>query len=252
MPTSDPSPERDFPAASYEETPDGYYDRVFRRGRGVQWFWHRERFRRVDASLPGAGRLLDVGCGPGTFLGQFAARFARRVGLDLAVGQIDYARRTYVGPGLEFRAADVREARLEGGFDAAVSIEVIEHLPRASAARMLEALRDSLAEGGILVLTTPNRRSHWPLLERLVSWRGPVDYRLQHINLYDRRRLRREVEDAGLEVLETRTFFVVAPFVAALSTGLAEAILRWERRFLPAAGCELLLVARRPKVGKRG
>ena len=42
------------------------------------------------------------------------------------------------------------------------------------------------------------------------------------------------------------SFFVVAPFAAAVSAALAGLLLRAERRILPRLGCELLLVARRP------
>jgi SAM-dependent methyltransferase len=239
--------EREFPAASYDETPAGYYDHAYRRGRGVQWFWHHERFRTVESALPARGKaLLDVGCGPGTFLGSFARGFESRLGLDLAAAQIDYASRAYGGPGTEFRVADLRDARLSDRFDAVVAIEVVEHLPRAVVASLLAATREALVPGGTLVLTTPNRRSHWPALEQLVSRLGPVDYREQHINLYDRERLRSEVVAAGFEAVTVRTFFVLAPFLASVSTAFARRVLAGERRWLPAAGCELLLVARRP------
>jgi SAM-dependent methyltransferase len=239
---SDPA----FPADAYDAIAPGYYDLAYRRGRGVQWFWHRERFRQVERSLPGGGALLDIGCGPGTFLGHYATGYMRRLGLELSAAQVAYAREHYGRAGCEFRVADLREARLDERFDAVVAIEVIEHLPASAARSLLEDLREVLAPGGTLVLATPNRRSHWPLLERVVSRLGPVDYVPQHINLYDAERLRREVEAAGFESVVVRTFFVAAPFLAALSTRLAERALAWEQRRLASAGCELLLVARRP------
>jgi SAM-dependent methyltransferase len=236
-----------FDAASYDRIAPGYYDRAYRRKRGVQAFWQRQRLQLVEAQLPaGASAVLDVGCGPGTFLGNLKRPPQRRLGLDLAAGQIEYARATYAGAGLEFRVQDVRTLAIDERFDAAVSVEVIEHLPAAAAAELLAAIRGALRPGGVLVLTTPNRRSHWPLVERLVSRLGPVDYRAQHINLYDAARLACEVVASGFEVTSLRTFFVVAPFAAAFSTALAALLLRAERRVLPRLGCELLIVARRP------
>ena len=56
----------------YEEIPPGYYDEAFRRGRGAQSKWHHLKFRRVAEEIAGRRRLLDVGCGPGTFIGHMA------------------------------------------------------------------------------------------------------------------------------------------------------------------------------------
>lgn len=236
-----------FHPEQYLGIPPGYYDQVFRRGRGIQWFWHRHRFRQVESHLPAdCRRLLDLGCGPGTFLGNLERPVERALGVDLAEPQIDYARRHYSRPGLEFRVADLRVAEIEGPFDAAVSIEVIEHLPPEEVAPFLRAVHGLLRPGGTLILSTPNVRSLWPLLEWTVSRIGPVDYSAQHLDLFDRRRLAATAREAGFEPLATKTFFVLAPFLALLSTRLAEGLLAAEARLLPALGAELLLVARRP------
>ncbi len=232
----------------YLEIEPGYYDQVYRRGRGVQWFWHHHRLARVEAKIPADCRsLLDLGCGPGTFLGNLGRPIERALGIDLAEPQIAYAREHYSRKGFEFRVADVRDAALEGGFDTVVSIEVIEHLPPEQVGGFLRDAYTVLRPGGHLILTTPNAKSHWPLLEWLVSQIGPVDYRQQHLGLFDRKGLVRAVADAGFLSVACETFFVAAPFLAPLSKAFASAVLRFERRVLPALGAEILLVARRPE-----
>ena len=227
--------------------PPGYYDRVFRRGRGVQWFWHRERFRKVEQAIPReATKVLDLGCGPGTFLGQTERRFAAALGVDLAPSQIEYARRHYDRQGLEFQVGDVGHFESTQRFDAVVSIEVIEHLPPADTGRFLGNILQLLRPGGWAVLTTPNYRSLWPLLEQAVSRLGPVDYRAQHINRFTEQRLQEELASAGFRDVGCETFFVVAPFLAAVSTGLAGSMLGIEARLLPRLGSEILACARRP------
>jgi len=231
----------------YDAIAPGYYDRVYRRGRGVQWFWHHHRFAAVAQRLPRPlDRLIDLGCGPGTFLGNFHELYRRGVGMDIAAPQIEYARVVYDRPQLEFRVGDVTTVDPGPGFDAAVSIEVIEHLRSEDTHGFLASIYRVLAPGGTLVLTTPNYRSHWPVLEWLVSRLGPVDYREQHLNRFDSRRLRDEVEAAGFAVARVETFFVLAPFGAAVSRPLAEGALRWERRFLDRLGAELVLTAHKP------
>lgn len=237
----------DFRPEQYDAIAPGYYDLVYRRGRGVQWFWHHHRFRVVAEGLPeGARRLIDLGCGPGTFLGNLKTPLARALGIDIAGPQIAYAQSRYQRPGLEFRVGDVTGLDRAERFDAAVSIEVVEHLRPEDAHGFLAAIFDLLEPGGTLVLTTPNYRSFWPVLEWLVSKKGPVDYLEQHINRYDRERLRREAEQVGFVDVRCQTFFVVAPFLAAVSGALADLVLRWERRLLPGLGAELALVARKP------
>ena len=237
----------DFSPESYYRIEPGYYDRVFRRGTGVQWFWHHARFRRVAEALPERVRsVLDLGCGPGTFLGSSGRRFESALGLDLAPGQIAYAREHYRREGLEFRAEDVTKLDETERFDAVVSIEVIEHLSASETSSFLRRIFGVLEPGGWVVLTTPNYRSLWPLLERVVSRLGPVDYRAQHINRFTLDRLERELALAGFEEIESGTFFVLAPFLAGLSTGLAEAVLKLEARLAPRLGAEIIARARRP------
>jgi len=233
--------------SSPDELEAGYYDRVYRRGRGVQWFWHEHRFRTVEALLPApCPRILDVGCGPGTFLGRLGWLFEYGLGVDVAAVQIEYARRTHVRPGLSFEVADVREIAGREPFDAVVGIEIIEHLRTADTQPFLRILCDLLRPGGTLVLTTPNYRSLWPVIERVVSRIGAVDYVRQHINPFTIRRLEDEVVQAGFCDVRIQTFFVLAPFAAMLSASIAGAMLRAERGLLPVLGAELVVRGQRP------
>lgn len=237
-----------FKPELYDAIAPGYYDEVYARGRGVQWFWHHHRFRAVaDLLPPVGGSILDLGCGPGTFLGHFTSGYARATGIDLARPQIEFASGKYGSGRVHFEAAAVDAFTRAETFDAVVSIEVIEHLPPAHTQQFLRSIFALLKSGGTLVLTTPNYRSLWPLIEWAVSAKGPVDYREQHINRFDARRLVRELQTAGFIVRSTRTFFVIAPFLAAISTGLAERVHAWEQRLLPHLGAELAIRAEKPR-----
>ena len=243
--------QEEFRPELYDAIAPGYYDAVYRRGAGIQWFWHHHRFAQVEARLPNeCRRLLDLGCGPGTFLGRLERPLDYALGLDLAAAQIAHANALYGGARREFRVADVRDLSLVEPFDAIVSIEVIEHLPPAATADFLAAIQRLLRPGGTVVLTTPNYRSLWPLLERLVSAKGPVDYRRQHINRFRRDRLADELRHAGFEQVRCETFFALAPFLAGVSRRLAETVLAAERRWLPRAGAELVVSAIKPVDGR--
>jgi len=77
-----------------EQIPAGYYDEIYQRKAGVRYCWHDLKFRSVSAHLPGSGRLLDIGCGPGTFLGNYTGN-RDALGVDLSKAQVEYANQRY-------------------------------------------------------------------------------------------------------------------------------------------------------------
>ncbi len=240
-------PQREFDGQWFTDAQPGYYDRVFKAGRGVQWFWHQYRFQAVVDYLPTAGEsILDLGCGPGTFLGQFSSGFQRGLGIDLSQAQIDYCRSTYGSDRLHFEKADIATFNSSELFDAIISIEVIEHLPAEETQDFLGSILRLLKPGGVLVLTTPNYRSCWPLIEWLVSKIGAIDYRQQHINPFNLSRISAEIEKAGFERIRTHSFFVVSPFLAAVSSRIARWVCKYELKFVPQLGSEIVIACNRP------
>ena len=83
------------PGYDYDkDIPAGFYDEIHQRRAGVRFFWHDLKFRAVAARLDGAGKVLDVGCGPGTFIGNYLDG-VECLGVDFSAPQIDYANRRY-------------------------------------------------------------------------------------------------------------------------------------------------------------
>lgn len=114
----------------------------------------REKARRkqmfLDATVP--GKLLDVGCGDGTFLNFMRQRGWQVDGIDFDAQAIATARQKY---DLTLRHGDLVAANLpESSFDAVTMSHVVEHLPDPVA--MLAEIRRLLKPGGRLVMTTPN------------------------------------------------------------------------------------------------
>ncbi|GIF08043.1 3' terminal RNA ribose 2'-O-methyltransferase Hen1 [Actinoplanes siamensis] len=122
----------------------------------------------------GATRVLDLGCGPGALLGALLkeSRFTEIVGADVSARVLEQAARRLRLERMPQRQRDrikliqtaltYHDARL-GGYDAAVLMEVIEHvdLPRLPA---LEASVFGGARPGAVVVTTPNAEYnvHYP------------------------------------------------------------------------------------------
>lgn len=114
----------------------------------------------------GARSVIDLGCGPGQFLDRLikTPSFTRIVGSDVSTRSLQYAaRRLHVDRMSErqaerielFQAALTYEDERFSGFDAAVLMEVIEHVdpPRLDA---LEKVVFGAAKPGAVIVTTPN------------------------------------------------------------------------------------------------
>lgn len=229
----------------YGEIAPGYYDDVYRRGRGVQSKWHHLKFEAVRREVGTLAPLLDLGCGPGTFLGSIGDG-RECLGLDVAAEQVEFARRVHGSASRRFETMTGGGLPVAGGtFAAATMIEVVEHLADPVPA-LREAVR-ALRPGGRLVVTTPNYASHWPLLEWLVGRLSPVDYAHQHVTKLRKTSLRGLLEAAGLSGVRVRPFLRAAPFAAALSWRLADRVARLEERVPLAPGALLLGTGEKPR-----
>ncbi|MCB2011264.1 MAG: class I SAM-dependent methyltransferase [Geminicoccaceae bacterium] len=227
-----------------DRVPQGYYDRAM-NARGIQSTWHRQKFERVREAMGGFERHLDIACGPGTFISMLGGE--RSVGVDLATAQLAYASRTHGGSGSRWIAcaADALPFAPDS-FDVVTSIELIEHISEEAALTMLETAREVLRDGGRLVLTTPNFRSPWLLLEPLVSVLGEVDYRIEHITRYDRTSLHSLLERAGFRDVTVTRFQLAGPFLAPFGQRLADGAARYGTLGLEARmGCLLLAEAQK-------
>lgn len=102
-------------------------------------------------------RAADVGCGAGLLAEPLARLGAAVIGVDAAPENIAAAREHALGQGLaiDYRVGSV--AALDGKYDLVASLEVVEHVtePRD----FIQGLAASLADDGLLILSTPNRTS---------------------------------------------------------------------------------------------
>ena len=236
---------------NYDEIPPGYYFKAMQGGSAVQRFWHRTKFQAVADLIRDGERVLDMGCGPGSFLyvlGESRPHVSA-VGVDIASGQIEFAKSEiqarYPDGRISFKAlppGNVPQLGFEpASFDTVTCIEVIEHLHPQLAMRLLQEAFKVLKPEGRLIITTPNYRSLWPIIEWALEKLSPVKYHEQHISKFTPNAFVKFLEAAAFELIELETIFILSPFLNAFSSNLARGLYGVERKLPFRAGS--LLVA---------
>jgi 2-polyprenyl-6-hydroxyphenyl methylase/3-demethylubiquinone-9 3-methyltransferase len=102
-------------------------------------------------------RAADVGCGAGLLAEPLARLGAEVTGVDAAPENVVAAREHALGQGLAIDYRVGSAEALDGKYDLVASLEVIEHV--AAPRDFIRGLASLLAEGGLLILSTPNRTS---------------------------------------------------------------------------------------------
>jgi 2-polyprenyl-3-methyl-5-hydroxy-6-metoxy-1,4-benzoquinol methylase len=199
---SDPAERREGEYArrgDYHRAPDSHWD--YRPTYLAKMRWVRAR---LDGLAP-ATRVLDVGCGEGVLVDEYAARVAIE-GVDLH----------YASPRVR-QASVLALPFADASFDVVLCLDVLEHLPHAEQAGALREIRRVLQPGGEALLSLPNlahlqSRLHFLLAGRLMRTanerKHPGD---RPIGEY-----LRMLREAGFDVVERRGVFPTVPGLAHL------------------------------------
>jgi 2-polyprenyl-3-methyl-5-hydroxy-6-metoxy-1,4-benzoquinol methylase len=228
-----------------------YQYRALTSGSSVQRFWHQAKLYAVEDLLPVCEGefVLDFGCGSGVLSGFLSGRGARVLGVDANPAAIQFAKSQFGSDQVEFRLGLIdEEFKLDTPFDKAYCLEVIEHVYPHQGKAMLLNLHRLLRPGGQLLLTTPNYRSIWPIIELGLDHfsRVPPMKGDQHVARYNPQTLKALVHETGFEIETICSICLLAPWTAPLSWALARRIYRWELRMPFLWGSILVLVARKP------
>jgi SAM-dependent methyltransferase len=182
--------------------PGHYYQKQLASGSAVIAWSHRARFETARR-LIGSGRirkLLDYGCGDGTFLASVAGQVEEGCGADIAADQIvDCAARLAELTNLRFRHVEELDGpEHERAYDVVTCLETLEHCTDRVVERVLADLNRLCALGGRIVISVPIETGLPFLLKytirTLAGWRGVGEYRQ-----YERYPLRDAVRMLGAQ-----------------------------------------------------
>ena len=152
---------------------------------------------------PLAGKTaLDVGCGAGLLAEPLCRMGATVTAVDAAPELIEVAKAHAEGQGLaiDYRAVGVEG--VQGKFDLVTSMEVIEHVAEPQA--FIDSLAARLADGGLMILSTPNRTAWSKLLTiTLAESFGQIPKGTHDFDKFiDPESMRGLLAHAGLEVID--------------------------------------------------
>lgn len=124
------------------------------------WYEHMHRYA-FAAPLARGRRVLDAACGEGYGSALLAAAGADVLGLDISADAVTHARARYQHQSnLRFEQADVTalDQLPARSFDLIVSFETLEHVEAQDP--MLAGFERLLAPGGVLLISSPDKRTY--------------------------------------------------------------------------------------------
>ena len=238
----------------YHAVAGDYQYRALNEGHAMQRFWHRGKLVMIDQlvrpQLKQDSRLLEIGCGAGNLLVQASVQGSFPVALDLSMQALTFVRS-------RFQEFETGHEAIKGfaclqsigehlpfadeSFDFILLSEVVEHLeePHMSIHEASRVLRP----GGRLLVTTPNYRSFWPIMEWTVDRlnMAPKMGGEQHISKFYPSTLYSLMTQSGLGVEYSGTIYGFSPFLSLLSPQWA--MRRLDGELKRRSGLGMILVA---------
>jgi len=159
-----------------------------------------EKVRAIHPPLP-TDRVVDLGCGWGTFGFALADRVAEVVGVDFSRKSIEICSRLLTEaphPNLRFIQADAGDTGLEGGaWHLVLAADLFEHLYPDDSKRVATEAYRLLAPGGRFATWTPNR-GH--VLEALKNRDIVLKRDVTHVDYKSMGDMKRLLSDAGFRI----------------------------------------------------
>lgn len=182
---------------NYDSLPIGYYDF---EPRGVRFRWHQVEFLTVENLVREKTPkiLIDLGCGPGTFLRDYCSFVGKKIGFDISANQITYASlqsrdkifftsdKDDLISAIDSGTSDLKKDIT--GFSACITLlQLVEHISSNETYTIINEISSLLKQKGAteitVIMTTPNKFSAWPFLEKIIDLITGTNYREQHINI---------------------------------------------------------------------
>ena len=118
--------------------------------------FHLERYRYAGRHLA-PGLIGDIACGTGygsnILITEFPEKIKRILAVDNYAEAIEYARRTYQHPLIDFQLQDAQTLKAALSFDTVVCFETLEHLEHP--AEFVQRISNHIVKGGKFIVSVP-------------------------------------------------------------------------------------------------
>jgi len=105
-------------------------------------------------------KVLDIGCGWGSFAKYAAEHGINVVGITLSDDQVEFAKEDTKGLSVEIRKQDYRDVNEGEKFDGIISIGMFEHVGSENYKTFMESVYRNLKDGGLFLLHTIGNSSN--------------------------------------------------------------------------------------------
>lgn len=171
----------------------------------VRLRWWSAPFAAVEAWLPPAGNVLEIGCGHGVFSRYAAATAAERavLGTDIDEAKVGVAQRAATAAGVSVRFTVATPGHVAPGpWVAIVIIDVLYLLSGEEQRDLLSSAATQLAPGGVLLVKemarTPRWKARWNRAQETLAVRAFRITEGSHLNFTPIEQVCRWLAEAGL------------------------------------------------------
>jgi 2-polyprenyl-3-methyl-5-hydroxy-6-metoxy-1,4-benzoquinol methylase len=160
-----------------------YYQKQFGCDSNIIAWSHRARFEAALRLIGSQQKLLDYGCGDGTFLSMAASQVSSGHGADIATDQVKDCQTRFADlQNIRFSTiAEIADSAHVGSYDLVTCMEALEHCTDPIVEIVLKDLARLVAADGRVIISVPIEIGPTFLLKlllrKLAALRGLSDYR---------------------------------------------------------------------------
>lgn len=157
--------------------PPDYQHKALNNSFFLQSNWHSNKLTALDYCLELNEKvcLLDLGVGSGNFELLFAGKLKSITGVDYHKEALDFLdsklKEAHI-KNVRLIHSDIRQLQNVndiGMYDVVIMVDVIEHIRTKESAELVKLLKTIVNPGGVVCIITPNYRSLWLYIEKVLD-----------------------------------------------------------------------------------